>query len=550
MLWRKIDQLPAWFDILVILLFGTAFALLSLNNPYNFDEDSYIGAIDLAATSVIYRDFMHIQTPLQPLLLAPLTELFPGQVFTVLRLNNALLATLTLMAVYGAQRIAGVRGRVAVLTTVLLALCPPFITCATVVRNDLLPALLSSLAMAAAIVATRGERRAMLWWTLAGLAFGLATSAKISYALLLAGTGGYLLWRWSRAMDRRTAWHAVLVYSAGCVLGLLPTLVLAALAFDAFRFGVFDFALAAPFDWFRRNDLAGMLTWGSKTKQAVHVVLRSPALPALLVLSSCNTSGRNPDRVRRRLLLNILIVTGHISSLLPTPAWSYYLLTFFLPSVRQAGRRTRGSIDLGGVGRTGGDDAWHCSRSVHGQSTGAMSWTPLRMPPEQWLARTVEAEAHWIGAQLRASGARGTIATLSPFVVVDSGYPLDRRFATGVFVYRSGDLFSAEDHQRFHTVGPATLAQSLDAEPPTAIVVGYQRQPQPFRITLDPDLRAYAQSRGYRLLRSPVGHSRAVHQSRHVARRRFRCVAILNHLATGPCARQAGTAAATSCPTG
>src|SRR3954469_3629202 len=170
MLWRKIDQLPAWFDILVILLFGTAFALLSLNNPYNFDEDSYIGAIDLAATGVIYRDFMHIQTPLQPLLMAPLTELFPGQVFTVLRLNNALLATLTLMAVYGAQRIAGVRGRVAVLTTVLLALCPPFITCATVVRNDLLPALLSSLGRAAAIVATRGQRRAMLWWTLAGLA--------------------------------------------------------------------------------------------------------------------------------------------------------------------------------------------------------------------------------------------------------------------------------------------------------------------------------------------------------------------------------------------
>ena len=129
----------------------------------------------------------------------------------------------------------------------------------------------------------------------------------------------------------------------------------------------------------------------------------------------------------------------------------------------------------------------------------------LSMPPEQWLAFKIEAEAHWIGAQLKASGARGTIATLSPFVVVDSGYPLDRRFATGVFVYRSGDLFSAEDHQRFHTVGPATLAQSLDAEPPTAIVVGYQRQPQPFRITLDPDLRAYAQSRGYRLLRSPVG---------------------------------------------
>jgi 4-amino-4-deoxy-L-arabinose transferase-like glycosyltransferase len=508
MLWRKIDQLPAWFDILVILLFGTAFALLSLNNPYNFDEDSYIGAIDLAATSVIYRDFMHIQTPLQPLLLAPLTELFPGQVFTVLRLNNALLATLTLMAVYGAQRIAGVRGRVAVLTTVLLALCPPFITCATVVRNDLLPALLSSLAMAAAIVATRGERRAMLWWTLAGLAFGLATSAKISYALLLAGTGGYLLWRWSRAMDRRTAWQAVLVYSAGCVLGLSPTLVLAALAFDAFRFGVFDFALVAPFDWFRRNDIAGMLTWGSKIKQAVHVVLRSPALPALLTIVVLQQlrpkSGPRPET----LLLNILIVTGTISSVLPTPAWSYYLLTLFLPLFVRLGIALEDSIDSG---RPRGALAATTLGLLFALGPmvrlGHNVLHTLRTPPDRWLTARVEAEDRWIGEQLRAAGASGPIATLSTFLALDSGYPLDRRFASGVFVYRTGDLLSADDHRRFNTVGPATLAQFLDAEPPAAIVVGYMGTPRPYRITLDPDLRAYAQSRNYRLLRSPVGQA-------------------------------------------
>ena len=78
-------------------------------------------------------------------------------------------------------------------------------------------------------------------------------------------------------------------------------------------------------------------------------------------------------------------------------------------------------------------------------------------------------------------------------------------FATGVFVYRSGALLSAQDHQRYHTVGPATLAQSLDAEPPAAIIVGYQSTPRPFPIVLDPDLRDYAESRGYRLLHSPLG---------------------------------------------
>src|SRR4051794_23214562 len=437
MLWRKIDQFPAWLDVLVIVLIGIAFALLSLNNPYNFDEDSYIGAIDLAASSVIYRDFTHIQTPLQPLLLAPLTELFPGQVFTVLRLNNALLATLTLMAVYSAQRAAGVRGRVAVLTTVLLALCPPFITCATVVRNDLLPAFLSSLAMVAAIAATHGERRATLWWALAGLAFGLATSAKISYALLLAGAGGYLLWEWLRAADRRPAWHAVLVYSAGCVLGLLPTLVLAALAFDAFRFGVFDFALVAPFDWFRRNNIAGMLTWGSKIKQAVHVVLRSPALPALLAIVVLQQlrpkSGPRPES----LLLNILIVTGTISSVLPTPAWSYYLLTLFVPLFVRLGIELEDSIDSG---RPRGALAATTLGLLFALGPmvrlGHNVLHTIRTPPDRTRRSRRSLDRRAVAGGRRKRADRDTV----DFPRLGSGYPLDRRFASGVFVYRTGDL--------------------------------------------------------------------------------------------------------------
>src|SRR4051794_14287048 len=104
---RKTGQLPDWIAILVVVIVGSTLALLSLDAVFTHDEDQYIGGATFAATSMIYRDFVYLQTPLQPLLLAPVTQLFPGHVFTALRLANALLATLALIGVYLAQRAAG-----------------------------------------------------------------------------------------------------------------------------------------------------------------------------------------------------------------------------------------------------------------------------------------------------------------------------------------------------------------------------------------------------------------------------------------------------------
>jgi hypothetical protein len=504
--WRAIGRLPAWFDILVIVASGLAFALLSLNAPFNADEDQYIAGAVLAASEVIYRDFMHLQTPLQPLLLAPVTRLFPGNVFTALRLTNALLATLAAVGIYGAQRAAGVRGRVALLATVLLALCPSYRICATHVRNDMLPAALSAFAMFAAVSAARNYRGAiLLLWPLAGLGFGLATSAKIAHAFLLAGAGSYLLWRWFRAADRGAALQAVLAYSAGCLAGLLPTLVLAVLALDAFNFGVFKYALTCPFEWFRREGQADLLSLGGKVKKTFEILLQSPALPALLSAFVLRCLRREAIVGPEMPLLDMLVVAGGLAALAPTPTWPYYFLTFLLPLFVWLGVEIDAGIDQ----RRSAVLAVIAVTALFALGVlpdyGRLLLKTVRKPPELWLVPRVEAEAEWIGGQLQAMAAQGTIATLSPFIVVDSGYPLDRRFATGFFVYHYCQLHNAQDDLRFHTLGPATLARSLDAESPAAIVVGYQSRPWPSGIIFDTDLRNYALSRGYRLLRSPVG---------------------------------------------
>jgi hypothetical protein len=107
-------------------------------------------------------------------------------------------------------------------------------------------------------------------------------------------------------------------------------------------------------------------------------------------------------------------------------------------------------------------------------------------------------QAHWIGERLRAAGAAGFVSTLSPRVVLDSGYALDLRFAPGPFLYRSAILLSSDRLDRLHAIAPQNLVRSLDDNPPAAIIVGAVAE-------LEDGLRKYAVARRYRLETSPFG---------------------------------------------
>ena len=121
-------------------------------------------------------------------------------------------------------------------------------------------------------------------------------------------------------------------------------------------------------------------------------------------------------------------------------------------------------------------------------------------------------EAHWIGARLRDAGAQGVVASLSPQAVVDSGFPLDPRFANGPFAYRSGNLLSDEEQRAYLTLSPRTLDRFLSEHPPGAIVTGYEDS-EP--VSLDHGLRAFAVDNGYRLERSPFGDAELFVRPRH-----------------------------------
>lgn len=485
----------------LVLVLTALIAIRAIYELPDHDESQYVAGAYFAGRLMIFRDFMHLQTPLQAWLFAPIAALFPTNMYIAMRLANALLAGATLAVVVATCRRLGTGWIAAAVAALFLGLCQPMQASATLVRNDILPMLFCALAVLAGVVACR-ERRPLAW-PLSGVCFGLAVSTKVSYAFPAAAAGLFLLVRLARPDDRRQAWTELAAFSSGGTLGLLPTLIAFAVAPDAFLWGVVTYGASAPFDWYRANGLNEMLTLSGKAAATFQMIGRSPALPALVLLLPVMLWRRRLGRPDIAFL-DAVVIGGLIAALLPTPTWPYYFMTL-LPVLF-----VRLAVELDRLGRAPRIVALVIGGVFAVSTVFMLDWTLrhfIASPASAYAMPRAESEAHWIGERLRAAGVRGKIATLVPHRVLDSGYPVDPRFATGVFVYRSGGLLHAAGHERFHTVGPQTVAGWFDRSQPAAIVTGYEAGTDRFHIQPDARLRAYAQARSYRLERSPFGRA-------------------------------------------
>ena len=123
---------PRWFGWVTAGALGTLAAATVTYVVYglpNADEGWYLYAARLVYQGQLpYRDFAYLQTPLQPLLFAPLQWLFAGHLFIAMRLANALLALVTIALVYATGRRAGANERAALAASTMLVACESFLT--------------------------------------------------------------------------------------------------------------------------------------------------------------------------------------------------------------------------------------------------------------------------------------------------------------------------------------------------------------------------------------------------------------------------------------
>ena len=492
-----------WLALACLLL-----AALALTLPVNHDEGQYVAPVTLASHYRAFSDFIYLQTPLQIYVTAPLGPLMAGWSFLGLRLVNAAMGAAMLALLYRTQRrLQAPRARALAGCGLLLA-CYIFQFSTVTARNDALPALLEAGALLAMIVASAGARAPRMLWTLAGLCLGAATSAKISYALPLAGAGLFLLVGTAR---RRIPLLALFGYSAAGLVGLLPCALAFHAAPEQFLWGVFTYASQAPVHWYREVGQGVRLGLPWRVMDGAFHMMVGPGLAVLLVVAVASVSGWRarasaPPALR---LLQVLALCGFLAAFAPSPMQRQYFMPLLPPlfalwAVREdlggaAGPRlgkALAGLTIVGVLIGAGNAAYVLGGAAVGLVNG-------RLP----AALQLTAEAHWIGRTLRAEQAFGPIATPSPQVVADSGEPIDPRFASGAFAYRSADMVPDDKQRRLHIVSPRTLAGALDSAPPAAIVTGYEPPTGKLHRNVDDDFRAYARSRGYRLLQSPYGRA-------------------------------------------
>ena len=381
-------------------LAATLLTLLALAAGIDHDEDQYVAAAQLALTALPYHDFAYLQTPLQPLLLAPVALVPPGLRFPAFRLVSAGLGLLALALLYGAQRQLGVPRRDAALAVLLAASTHAFLFGASHARNDMLP--LALFAGAIWLAAAALERPRL--WLAAGVLAGAATCAKISYGPPAAALGLFL------ALDpARRRWLAALVL--GGLLGALPALPLALAAPQGFFYGVLEYPVADPRAWYAAAGDPWRLTLGAKLAETLWILVRGPALAMLVLILlarfGAGRSGGTQGAARRDAvrMLDLLILGGLAAALLPTPTYRQYFVPLLAPLAVRFGLLL--------VARPPGVRGWAALTAT--ALLGAMGLGELGRAAAtgHWPALASAREAAWVGAQMRAAGSEGTVATLT-----------------------------------------------------------------------------------------------------------------------------------------
>ena len=464
-------------------------AMRAIAAPENHDEAQYVAAAMLSGRLLIFRDFLSLQTPLHPWLYSLVAAPFPGYAFIAMRLFTAATAVATLGIVHLALHRIGMSRTIALVTTLALATCSAFQFSAALVRNDMLPTLLMTAGLLTMIDPARERFGGEL---AAGLLMALAVSAKISFGpAALAPILCYAL----RSSDHRAG--SLRRYGAGFAIGLVPMAVPFALAPRAFLDGVFGLAATIPFGWYRDNGMGGSLGLGAKVVSCAKIVCGNPSLLAIALL---------PIAWRRRDaatdLLFVVAAGGLIGFLAPTPTHVQYVLPLLPPLFLLMGRglervaRTRPrlvpliAVCLTALAITG---SYRSIRSLVSAGDDGLAAVQLTET------------AHEIGAIVREDDRAGMIATLSPDRAADAGLPLDPRFATGPFVYRSGDMLVAQRALALHVTTPATLAHDFALRPPAAMLTGYAHLSRRVRIDPEASLIRYATQQAWQPVRLSDG---------------------------------------------
>lgn len=475
----------AWLGVAALLVAAALFRYIE------HDDGQYVGAVALMRTGLPYRDFAYLQTPLQPLLFAPLAELSEAWLYPALRVANALLGAVAAGLLYRIVDEAGGGRRMAALAAACLICSHIFLFGATQARNDMLPLALHVAGLLFLLRLWRGEG-GLIVAAAAGVLLGAAASAKVSFGLPAAAAGVAALVCW-----RQLGWRQVAAFAAGGLAGLVPCFWMWSIAPDAFTFGVFRYSMDAPVEWQHWLGQPEMLGLPIRLARCLLFLVQGAGLLALVLV--VNDRIRNPRAGGVTALLDAVILGGVIAAVLPVPNYAQYWIPVLpalfarfvlLPGDRERlGWRSRAALLLLPVG---------LAATVADVGGNLLA---LRSPPIEAMR-----DGRWAGTMLDGFEVEGDIAGLAPEALVSSGRQLDRRFVAGPFLFRTKDVLSLEEAEALHVATQRNYAGSLNVDPPAGLLLGSEVKPTPgLPRGLDGELVDWARAQGYKPYPAPSG---------------------------------------------
>ena len=478
--------ISAWHVVFPLLLLARA-----LTAPIDYDEDQYVAAGLMARHFMLYRDFIYLQPPADPLLLAGLFTLSGSYYLLVARvLTGALSTGVFVLTIALLRRYGAGRGLAVALASIVLL--SPFLDRPTATsRNDILPL---ALFLAGLLLYLDAPQRSRSWLIAAGLCVGFAVEAKISYvfaplALLLHAA-------WPRT-GRVT--HLVPL-AAGIAIAALPGLYFLIEAHEGFLFDLLEYHMTAPTAWYLREGegallepghrlavLAVLLAWGSNASLALLVA----GLAAIRVWQGANDAA--PPAAPPGLL-GLLLGLAVLVGFQPSPSWPMYyapvapllaaLTVSMFVRTRIAGPPDLVPLLLVIAALPALPPLWARATDLVGLAR-----------PATWPGLEVHFQAAELRETIRAAGLTGDVATLFPVHVLDDD-PVRPEFASGPFFFRTADLVPPDRIARLHGASADSLETLFAASPPAAILGGFAKGQ--WSVEMDASLDDYARHHGYR----------------------------------------------------
>lgn len=498
-----------WVGFVILILLGGAILFgRAMHAQFSHDEHQFIASAQLLISRGLlpYLDYPYFHLP-NMVFINSLAVAASDHDFLAVRALGVVWSLGTAAAIYFLALSllppgsALLRQLSAFTLSLVMILDPLFILADGRAFNHMLPGLLSLLAFAACRQGLRAGA-GWKWFGLCGVLSGLATGARASYAVVIVVFAAAIF-----LLPQARTWRARLVEAgvlgAGAFLSLLPTLALFLAAPERFYFGNYIYIRLNTL-YRQAVDYKLAMNLPDKWLFLFQKVLLHP-LDIFLYLALIAVTGMALVRWRRSretsdpgaLLAAGLGLALFASAFAPTPSWPQYffaplpfLVVVFVYGSSWLARRKAvyGYIAVGTL----------AALALASNAVAAVrDDLATLLQPDAWLT----VEVHQFAEQLGEKVPEGKVLTLAPIFALEAGLEIYEPFTVGPFAWRTAHLVGAELRSAYGIVARRELDEYLAADPPAAVLVGFETEGAGFgpydKGRLEKPMEDYARSSGF-----------------------------------------------------